>query len=80
MEQPDGDSTATSGPVEETDYRELWFKGCHSGMYFIRAMSSDPVWDLELYLWSHADCSQLALRYNRCRWRKHGRHKGRHDG
>jgi hypothetical protein len=82
MERPGGDSTATSGPASGSGgvhpLRELWFKGCHSGMYFIRAMSSGPVWDLELYLWSHADYSQLTLRYNRCRWREHG-HNGRFE-
>ena len=83
---PDGNSTATSGPASGSGgtsplpVLELWFKGCHSGMCFIRAMSSEPVWDLELYLWLYADCSQLTLRYTRCRWRKHGRHKGRLEG
>ena len=46
----DDDSTATSRPASGSGdvprFREVWFKGCHSGMYFIRAITSEPVWNL----------------------------------
>ena len=75
-EQSDVQFTAPDSASKETSRRELWFKGCHEGVYFIGAMSSESVWELELYLWLHADRSQLTLHYDRHRWRKHERHNG----
>ena len=75
-QQPDTLSTSCSAGWK-TNYLEMWFKGCHSGVYFIRAMSSESIWVLELDLWSCADRSQRTLRYNRCWWGKQERHYSR---